>query len=77
MSREERSRRHQQGEAINALTTGRIDAYASTAVGNQILADRIGHDLVDAASHAPGNLVGYSPRKVRARVPGAAKSYPP
>jgi polar amino acid transport system substrate-binding protein len=53
----------QQGEAIDALRIGRIDAYASTALGNRILADRIGHELVEAVSHAPAEIGRYSPPK--------------
>jgi polar amino acid transport system substrate-binding protein len=46
----------QQADAIEALLTGKIDAYASTALGNRILADRIGHELVDAVSHRCSKL---------------------
>ncbi|HYS63272.1 MAG TPA: transporter substrate-binding domain-containing protein [Paraburkholderia sp.] len=49
-----------QGEAIDALCAGRIDAYASTALGNRILADRVGHELVDAVPHAHDRIAGYS-----------------
>jgi polar amino acid transport system substrate-binding protein len=53
----------QQADAIDALVTGKIDAYASTALGNRVLADRIGHNLVDAVSHLPANIDGYSTPK--------------
>jgi polar amino acid transport system substrate-binding protein len=47
-----------QTDAIVALLTGEIDAYASTALGNRILADRIGRELVDAVSHPPASIDG-------------------
>ncbi|MFM0209184.1 transporter substrate-binding domain-containing protein [Paraburkholderia sediminicola] len=50
----------QQAEAIDALLTGKIDAYASTALGNRILADRIGHELAAAVSHPTVNVEGDS-----------------
>jgi len=53
----------QQAEAIDALLTGRIDAYASTALGNRILADRIGYELVDAVPHPLVNKDANSPPK--------------
>jgi len=51
----------QQQDAIDALREGRIDAYASTALGNRTLVQRIGdtvlcavpHDLMEATTHAP------------------------
>ncbi|TDN61976.1 transporter substrate-binding domain-containing protein [Paraburkholderia sp. BL10I2N1] len=43
----------QQADAIEAVRSGAIDAYASTAVGNRILADRIGGS-VEAVDHEPG-----------------------
>lgn len=42
----------QQSEAIQALREGRIDAYASTALGNRILASRIGDANLEAVDHA-------------------------
>ncbi|MFP3799973.1 transporter substrate-binding domain-containing protein [Paraburkholderia sp. SIMBA_027] len=42
----------QQSEAISALREGRIDAYASTALGNRILASRIGDANFEAVDHA-------------------------
>lgn len=42
----------QQSEAISALREGRIDAYASTALGNRILASRIGDANLEAVDHA-------------------------
>jgi polar amino acid transport system substrate-binding protein len=41
-----------QEEAIDALLSGRIDAYAATALGNRAVADRIGSALVAAVAHA-------------------------
>ena len=38
----------QQSDAIEALRSGTIDAYASTAVGNRVLADRIGGAVFEA-----------------------------
>jgi polar amino acid transport system substrate-binding protein len=43
-----------QADAIDALRSGRIDAYASTALGNRILADRIGGSVLEAVEHEPG-----------------------
>lgn len=43
-----------QADAIEAVRSGAIDAYASTALGNRILADRIGGSVLDAVEHAPG-----------------------
>lgn len=45
----------EQAEAIDALIAGKIDAYASTASGNRVVADRIGHAFVNAVSHRPLN----------------------
>jgi polar amino acid transport system substrate-binding protein len=39
-----------QSEAIDALLAGKIDAYASTLLGNRLLANRIGSSLVEAVS---------------------------
>jgi polar amino acid transport system substrate-binding protein len=44
----------QQADAIAALESGQIDAYASTAVGNRIDAPRIGLARVEAVAHEPG-----------------------
>ena len=41
----------QQSDAIEALRSGTIDAYASTAVGNRVLADRIGGAVFEAVEH--------------------------
>lgn len=43
-----------QADAIEAVRSGAIDAYASTALGNRILADRIGGSVLDAVEHGPG-----------------------
>ena len=43
-----------QADAIEAVRSGAIDAYASTAVGNRILADRIGGSVLEAVEHEPG-----------------------
>lgn len=40
-----------QQEAIDALLEGRIDAYASTALGNRTLVQRIGNAALTAVSH--------------------------
>lgn len=40
-----------QDEAIEALLAGRIDAYAGTALGNRVVAERIGHGRVAAVAH--------------------------
>ena len=42
----------EQADAIDALHAGRIDAYASTALGNRIVAERIGRSRVDAVAQA-------------------------
>ncbi|CAB3743805.1 hypothetical protein LMG27174_07056 [Paraburkholderia rhynchosiae] len=42
-----------QADAIEAVRSGGIDAYASTAVGNRLLADRIGGSLLEAVEHKP------------------------
>lgn len=42
-----------QAEAIEALRSGHIDAYASTALGNRILAQRIGGSFLEAVEHQP------------------------
>lgn len=43
-----------QADAIEAVRSGAIDAYASTALGNRILADRIGGSVLEAVAHKPG-----------------------
>jgi polar amino acid transport system substrate-binding protein len=40
----------QQHEAIDALIAGEIDAYASTALGNRTLAQRLGNEAIYAVS---------------------------
>jgi len=42
-----------QADAIEAVRSGAIDAYASTALGNRILADRIGGSVLEAVEHEP------------------------
>ncbi len=44
----------QQADAIEAVRSGAIDAYASTALGNRILADRIGGSVLEAVEHKSG-----------------------
>lgn len=46
----------QKADAIDALLTGKIDVYASAALGNRILAARIGGELASAVSHATANI---------------------
>ncbi|AZQ53748.1 transporter substrate-binding domain-containing protein [Burkholderia cenocepacia] len=41
----------QQADAIAAVFSGVIDAYASTALGNRIVAGRIGGALIEAVAH--------------------------
>jgi polar amino acid transport system substrate-binding protein len=43
----------QQADAIAAVLSGSIDAYASTALGNRIVASRIGSSLLEAVAHEP------------------------
>ncbi|MGF6759412.1 transporter substrate-binding domain-containing protein [Paraburkholderia sp. GAS42] len=43
----------QQADAIKAVRSGAIDAYASTALGNRVLADRIGDSMLEAVEHVP------------------------
>jgi polar amino acid transport system substrate-binding protein len=52
---------YQQAEAIEALQAGKIDAYASTALGNRILAERIGKSRVEAVSHDLGDFTDSPP----------------
>jgi len=40
-----------QADAIEAVRSGAIDAYASTALGNRILVDRIGSSMLEAVEH--------------------------
>ncbi|TDY25990.1 amino acid ABC transporter substrate-binding protein (PAAT family) [Paraburkholderia sp. BL6665CI2N2] len=42
-----------QAEAIDAVRSGAIDAYASTALGNRIMADRIKGSIFEAVEHKP------------------------
>jgi polar amino acid transport system substrate-binding protein len=42
-----------QADAVQAVRSGVIDAYASTALGNRILADRIGGSVLEAVEHKP------------------------
>ncbi|MCA8274863.1 transporter substrate-binding domain-containing protein [Burkholderia sp. AU30280] len=44
----------QQADAIDAVLSGKIDAYASTAVGNRIVANRIGGSALEAVPHVRG-----------------------
>lgn len=44
----------QQADAIAAVLSGTIDAYASTALGNRIVANRIGDGTLEAVEHVPG-----------------------
>ncbi|WP_071336301.1 transporter substrate-binding domain-containing protein [Burkholderia contaminans] len=43
----------QQADAIEAVLSGAIDAYASTALGNRIVAYRIGGSMLEAVEHEP------------------------
>jgi polar amino acid transport system substrate-binding protein len=43
-----------QSDAIAAVRSGAIDAYASTALGNRILADRIGGSVLETVEHERG-----------------------
>lgn len=47
----------EQSDAIDALRSGAIDAYASTALGNRIVAERVGTDVVSAVAHEAGHSV--------------------
>ncbi|WP_114811137.1 transporter substrate-binding domain-containing protein [Paraburkholderia kururiensis] len=42
-----------QGEAIEALLAGHVDAYASTALGNRVVAQRVGLQRVEAVAVTP------------------------
>lgn len=48
----------EQPDAIDALRSGAIDAYASTALGNRILSTRIGGAEFEAVAHAPADIDG-------------------
>ncbi|WP_025602121.1 transporter substrate-binding domain-containing protein [Burkholderia sp. WSM2230] len=41
----------QQADAVAAVLSGAIDAYASTALGNRIVASRMGNSVIEAVSH--------------------------
>ncbi|HEY2022148.1 transporter substrate-binding domain-containing protein [Paraburkholderia sp.] len=43
----------QQADAIAAVLSGVIDAYASTALGNRIVAKQIGNSMLEAVEHEP------------------------
>lgn len=43
----------QQADAIDAVLSGTVDAYASTALGNRIVVDRIGGSALEAVPHEP------------------------
>ncbi|WP_080959782.1 transporter substrate-binding domain-containing protein [Burkholderia gladioli] len=43
----------QQADAIAAVLSGVIDAYASTALGNRIIANKMGSSVIDAVAHVP------------------------
>ncbi|WEY43234.1 transporter substrate-binding domain-containing protein [Paraburkholderia sp. SUR17] len=43
-----------QADAIAAVRSGAIDAYASTALGNRIVAQRMGSSMLEAVEHEPG-----------------------
>ena len=43
----------QQADAIAAVLSGAIDAYASTALGNRIVASRMGNSVIEAVAHEP------------------------
>jgi polar amino acid transport system substrate-binding protein len=51
----------QQHEAIDALVADEIDAYASTALGNGTLAQRLGSKAIDAVSHDQTAIEGLTP----------------
>lgn len=42
-----------QADAVEAVRSGAIDAYVSTAAGNRILADRVGRSMLEAVAHKP------------------------
>jgi polar amino acid transport system substrate-binding protein len=44
----------QQADAIEAVRSGEIDAYASTALGNRIVASRVGGSVLEAVEHEQG-----------------------
>ena len=47
----------EQAQAIAAVEAGEIDAYASTALGNRIVAERLGLARVEAVAHESGTGV--------------------
>ncbi|WP_232231957.1 transporter substrate-binding domain-containing protein [Burkholderia sp. WSM2230] len=47
-----------QADAIAAVLSGAIDAYASTALGNRIVASRIGSSVIEAVAQEPGTSRG-------------------
>jgi len=51
----------QQRNAVDALRSGTIDAYASTAVGNRILAARMRGSELDAVAHETARDGAFSP----------------
>lgn len=58
-----------QPEALDALRTGEIDAYASTAVGNRVLANHAANATLEAVAHArdhanpaPVGAFSFNPR---------------
>ncbi len=51
----------QQAHAIEAVRSGMIDAYASTALGNRILAHRIGDSVLEAVEHGAEQTSRQSP----------------
>jgi polar amino acid transport system substrate-binding protein len=55
-----------QSDAIEAVRSGAIDAYASTALGNRILADRIGGLELEAVDHEAGTNGGQENRPLGA-----------
>jgi len=59
---------HQQ-EAIDALLEGRIDVYASTALGNRTLVQRMGNAALSAVSHDLTAATQYVPPKARSHSP--------
>ncbi len=54
---------NEQQQALDALLGGRIDAYASTALGNRTLAQRAGNGALSAVPHDPQAATADSPPK--------------
>ncbi len=48
----------QQADAIAAVLSGAIDAYASTALGNRMIASRMGSSMIEAVAHEPHTSEG-------------------